>query len=79
MTREEEALKNSILKVLQVYIKEITLESRFSEDLGADSIDLVQVFKLTEEELNIKVPSVDLAKVVTVRDALALFSKHAGK
>lgn len=72
---EYEALKSAILKVLQVYIKEITLESRFYEDLGADSIDLVQILRLVEEELDIQLDPAELETVVTVEDALALIKK----
>ena len=75
---EFDSLRNAILRVLQVYIKEVTLESTFREDLGADSIDMVQIMRLVEEDLNITLPDGDLDKIVTVKDALDVIRKVTG-
>ena len=75
---EYEALKRSIEHVLQVYIKEIGLESTFAGDLGADSIDMVQIFRDTEQELGIQIPDVDFEKIITVQDALDIIRECSG-
>lgn len=72
---EYEALKAAIERVLQVYIKEIQMDSRLSSDLGADSIDLTQIFKCVEETLNIKIKDVDLDGIITVEDALKVIQQ----
>ncbi len=79
---EYEVLKSAILQVLQVYKKEIFIDSTFEHDLGADSIDLAQIFGIVEKELDIHIEPVDLSKVVTVSDALEIVKatvKGAGK
>lgn len=70
-----EALKNAIARVLQVYIKEITADSTFAGDLGADSIDMVQIFKCVEEELEIDLPDTNLDMIITVQDAVDWIEK----
>lgn len=72
---ELDVLKESIAAILQVYIKEIELDSTFASDLGADSIDLMQILNLVEEKLDIQVDLSEVSKVVTVGDALALIQK----
>lgn len=69
---ELEILKEAIASILQVYVKEITLESTFAIDLGADSIDLIQILNLVEERLEIHIEDPAIDKVVTVGDALKL-------
>ena len=64
-----DVLKNSIRKDLQVYDKEIQPEAVFETTLGADSIDMAQIFKLVEDELDISLSDIDLESIVTVEDA----------
>ncbi len=66
---EYDVLKNAIRIVLQVYDKEIQPEAAFETALGADSIDMAQIFKLVEEELDVELKGIDLAGIVTVDDA----------
>lgn len=49
---------------------EITLESNFKEDLGADSLDLFELVMALEEEYGIEIPSEDLEKIATVGDVI---------
>ncbi|MGN0346824.1 MAG: acyl carrier protein [Lachnospiraceae bacterium] len=67
---ELEILKEAIEEVLQVYIKEISLDSTFEADLGADSIDMVQILNLVEEKMGIEISNIELEKMITVKDAL---------
>ena len=65
-----EKLKHVIVEQLGVEESEITLESSFIEDLGADSLDVVELIMALEEEFNIEIPDEDAEKIHTVGDAL---------
>ena len=67
-----EVLKNAIVDTLNVYPDEITPETTFLGDLGADSIDVYQIVMAVEEELNITLDNDDIRKVTNVREAVAL-------
>ena len=77
MDQEFTKLKDIIADVLNVDPEEIRLDSTFSEDLGADSLDLYQIVMGIEEEFDIKVPTEVAEKVTTVAEALELI-KGAG-
>ena len=72
MSSEEifEKVKKVIIDLLQVPEDSITLESRFIDDLQADSLDLVELIMGIEEEFNIEIPEEDAEKVVTVGDVV---------
>lgn len=63
-------LKHVIVEQLGVEESEITLESSFIEDLGADSLDVVELIMALEEEFDIEIPDEDAEKILTVGDAL---------
>lgn len=65
-------LKKSIADVLSVDENEITLESRFEEDLGADSLDLYQILMDVQDQLDLTVDEEKAQKVKTVGDAVEL-------
>ena len=69
-------LKKAIAKILSVYIKEIELESTFYGDLGADSIDLVQIIRCVEEDLDISIGDIPLDEIETVGDLLKLIEEY---
>lgn len=73
---EYKILKEAILRVLQVYETEISMESTFTVDLGADSIDMMQIIKYIENETEKKFRAVDLDKIVTVADAVRLMQEQ---
>ena len=66
---EYEVLKKAIKTALQVYDAEILEDSVFATELGADSIDLAQIYRLVEKELSIRIPEKAIAETKTVRDA----------
>ena len=66
---EYEVLKKAIKTALQVYDAEILPESVFATELGADSIDLAQIYRLVEKDLQIRIPEEAIAETRTVRDA----------
>lgn len=73
---EYKILKEAILRVLQVYETEITMESTFDLDLGADSIDMMQMMQYIEKETGKKFRTVDLDKIVTVEDAVRVMREQ---
>ena len=67
---EFEKLKKVIAEVLNVDEAEITMDTTFEDDLGADSLDIVQIIMGMEEELDIEIDSEAAADIVTVGDAV---------
>ena len=67
---EFEKLKNIIVEVLNVEEDDITMESTFVDDLGADSLDVFQIIMGLEEEFEIEIPNEAAEKIVTVGDAV---------
>ena len=69
---EFEKLKKIIADVLNVDPEEITMETTFVDDLGADSLDLFQVIMGIEEEFNIEIDAEDTEDIKTVEQAVEL-------
>lgn len=67
---EFEKLQKIIAEVLNVDEDEITTETTFVDDLGADSLDVFQIIMGIEEEFDIEIPNEDVEKIVTVGDAV---------
>ena len=64
---EFEKLKKVIAEVLNVDPEEISLESTFTDDLGADSLDVFQIIMGIEEEFDIEIPAEKAEKISTAR------------
>ena len=67
---EFEKLQEIVSDVLNVNKDEITMESTFVDDLGADSLDIFQIIMGIEEAVDIEIDNVDAEKIVTVGDAV---------
>ena len=67
---EFEKLKKIIAEVLNVDEEEISMETTFVDDLGADSLDVFQIIMGREEEVDIEIPNEEAEKIVTVGDAV---------
>ena len=67
---EFEKLKKIIAEVLNVDEEEITMETTFVDDLGADSLDIFQIIMGLEEEFDIEIPNEEAEKIVTVGHAV---------
>lgn len=67
---EFEKLKQIIAEVLNVDVEEITMETTFVDDLGADSLDVFQIIMGIEEEFDIEIQNEDAEKIATVADAV---------
>ena len=69
---EFDKLKETIADVLSVDPNEITLETTFMEDLGADSLDVFQIIMGIEEAFEIEIPADKVEHITTVGEAVAL-------
>ena len=67
---EFEKLKKIIVDVLNVDENEITMDTTFIDDLGADSLDVFQIIMGLEEEFDIEIPNEQAEKIVTVGEAV---------
>ena len=67
---EFEKLQQIIAEVLNVEASEITMETTFIDDLGADSLDVFQIIMGIEEEFDIEIPNEAAESIVTVADAV---------
>ncbi|MBN1254527.1 MAG: acyl carrier protein [Deltaproteobacteria bacterium] len=66
----EAKVKELIVQQLGVSESEVVPEAKFIDDLGADSLDLVELVMALEDEYGIEIPDEDAEKIVTVGDAL---------
>ena len=69
---EFEKLKKIIAEVLNVDPDEITMETTFQDDLGADSLDVYQIIMGFEEEFDIEIPAESAEQVTTVEEAVEM-------
>lgn len=71
----EEKVKEIISKQLGVDQSQITPDASFVEDLGADSLDTVELVMAFEEAFNIEIPDEDAEKITKVKDAIEYINK----
>jgi acyl carrier protein len=76
-TFSEDRVKEIIAKELEVEVKQIIPEAKFIEDLGADSLDIVELVMALEEEFGLDIPDEDADKLKTVGDAMNYLRSHA--
>jgi acyl carrier protein len=74
----EQKVKQIIADQLGVDIEKITPEARFVDDLGADSLDVVELIMAFEEEFGIEIPDEDAEKIATVKDVLDYIKSKQG-
>ena len=75
---ELEKLQKIIAEVLNVDAQEVTIDTTFVEDLGADSLDVFQIIMGIEEEFDIEMPSEEVEQIVSVGDAVEEIKKLIG-
>ncbi len=73
------ALRQIIVEQLGVDEAEVTPTASFVDDLGADSLDVVELVMAFEEAFGIEIPDEDAEKIATVKDAVAYIDKHSKK
>lgn len=79
MSNAEEKVRKIIVEQLGVSPEEVTLEASFIDDLGADSLDTVELVMALEEEFDMEIPDEDAEKIITVGDAIDYIEKHKGE
>jgi acyl carrier protein len=77
MAAVEEKVKQIIVEQLQVDEAEVTPSASFQEDLGADSLDVVELVMQFEEAFDLEIPDEDAEKIKTVKDAIDYIEKNA--
>ncbi len=70
-------VKAVVVEQLNVKEDEVKEESKFVEDLGADSLDVVELVMALEEKFDIEIPDADAEKIATVGDALKYIQEHS--
>jgi len=73
----EEKVKAIIVEQLGVQAEEVKPEASFVDDLGADSLDTVELVMAFEEAFGIEIPDEDAEKIQKVKDAVAYITSHA--
>jgi acyl carrier protein len=79
MSEIAEKVTSIIVDKLGVDPKEVTLEASFANDLGADSLDTVELIMEFEKEFNLSIPDEAAEKITTVGDAVRYLEANAGK
>ena len=74
----EAKVKDIIINELGVEAEKVTPDASFVEDLGADSLDTVELVMAFEEEFGIEIPDEDAEKLQTVGDAIGYIQQHQG-
>ena len=77
MASVEERVKQIIVEQLGVDEAEVTPSASFVDDLGADSLDTVELVMAFEEAFEIEIPDEDAEKIRTVQDAITYINQHA--
>ena len=77
MSSVDERVKSIIVEQLGVEESQVTTSAKFVEDLGADSLDTVELVMALEEEFGIEIPDEDAEKIATVGDAINYIGEHA--
>ena len=72
---EFEKIQKIISEVLSVEPEDITMDTKFVDDLGADSLDVFQIIMGIEEEFDIEIANEDAENIVTVSDAVEQIKK----
>lgn len=72
----EARLKKIVAEQLNVDEAKVVPSARFSDDLNADSLDLVEMIMSLEEEFGVEIPDEDAEKILTVQDAMSYIEAH---
>ena len=73
----EDKVKEIIVEQLSVNPEQVTPEAKFIEDLGADSLDIVELIMALEEEFDIEIPDSEAEKITSVNDAVEYIKNNS--
>lgn len=73
----QDKVSKIIVDQLGVEEDEVTSAASFTDDLGADSLDIVELVMAFEEEFDLEIPDEDAEKITTVKDAVNYISEHS--
>ena len=76
MSNVEERVKKIVVEQLDVGEDAVTNEASFVDDLGADSLDTVELIMALEEEFNVEIPDEDAEKITRVTEAVEYIENH---
>lgn len=76
MSTNEERVRKLVCEQLGVKEEEVTIEASFVEDLGADSLDTVELVMALEEEFETEIPDEEAEKITTVKEAIKYIEAH---
>lgn len=77
MSEMETKVFKLIAEQLEVPLDQVKTDARFIEDLGADSLDVVELIMTLEEEFDVDIPDDDAQKLATVGDSIKYIEEHA--
>ena len=77
MSTVEERVKKIVAEQLGVKLEEVTNDSSFVEDLGADSLDTVELVMALEEEFETEIPDEEAEKITKVQEAIDYVNSHS--
>ena len=77
MADVEEKVRKIICEQLDVSEEDVVIDASFVDDLGADSLDQVELIMAMEEEFDLSIPDEDAEKITTVKDAVEYIKKNA--
>jgi acyl carrier protein len=78
MSETAEKVKKIVVEHLGVDAEKVTEESSFIDDLGADSLDIVELVMAFEEEFGVEIPDDAAEKIATVKDAISYIDSNKG-
>jgi acyl carrier protein len=78
MEAVQEKVRKIVCEQLDVAEKDVVPDASFVDDLGADSLDQVELIMAMEEEFDISIPDEDAEKIVTVKDAIEYIKRAIG-
>jgi acyl carrier protein len=78
MSETAERVKKIVVEHLGVEAEKVTEDASFIDDLGADSLDIVELVMAFEEEFGVEIPDDAAEKITTVKDAIAYIDSHKG-
>jgi acyl carrier protein len=77
MSSVQERVKKIVVEQLGVSEDQVTPEASFVDDLGADSLDTVELVMALEEEFDCEIPDDEAEKITTVKQAMSFIEEHA--